>query len=126
MILICFQDKQFNITVIQAYLSTTDTKEAKVKWFYEDLQGLLELTPEKDILFFIGNWHAKVGSQEIPEVTDKFDLEEKQKTKANRVLPRELTGHSKHPLPTTQNTSLHIDINRWSILKSDRLYIFCS
>ena len=74
MILICFQGKQFNITVIQAYLSTTDTKEAKVKWFYEDLQGLLELTPEKDILFFIGNWHAKVGSQETPGVTGKFGL----------------------------------------------------
>ena len=78
---------------------------------------------KKDVFFIIGDWHAKVGSQEIPEVTDKFDLEEKKgRAKANRVLPRELTGHNKHPLLTTQKTSLHTDINRWSILKSDRLY----
>ena len=72
MILICFQGKQFNIIVIQAYLSTTDAKEAEVEW---SLQDLLELIPKKkDVFFIIGDWHAKVGSQEIPVVTGKFDL----------------------------------------------------
>ena len=78
MILICFQGKQFNITVIQAYLSTTDAKEAEVEW---SLQDLLELIPKKHAFFIIGDWHTKVGSQETPEVTDKFDLEEKKKGK---------------------------------------------
>ena len=62
-----FQEKSFNITVIQVYALTTDAKEAKVDWFYEDLQDLLELTPKKkDTLFIIGDWNAEVGSQEIP------------------------------------------------------------
>ena len=81
MILICFQGKQFNITVIQVYAPTTNDKEAEVEWFYEDLQDLLELTPKKDVLFIIGKWNAEAGSQETPEVTDKFDLEEKKKGK---------------------------------------------
>ena len=70
-----FQGKPFNITVIQAYAPTSNAEEAEVWQFYEDLQDLLELTPEKDVFFFIGNWNAKAGSQEIPEVTGKFDLE---------------------------------------------------
>ena len=61
-----FQGKSFNITVIQAYASTSNAEEADVEWFYEDLQDLLELTPKKDVLFLIGDWNAKVGSQEIP------------------------------------------------------------
>ena len=69
-----FQDKPFNITVIQAYAPTSDAEEAEIEQFYEDLQGLLELTPKKDVFFIIGDWHAKVGSQEIPGVTGKFDL----------------------------------------------------
>ena len=64
MISVHFQGKPFNITVIQAYAPTNNAEEAKVEWFYEDLQGLLELTPKKDVLFFIGDWNAKVGSQE--------------------------------------------------------------
>ena len=72
MISVCFQGKPFNITVIQVYTPTTDAKEAKGEWFYEDLQDLLELTPKKDILFIIGDWSGKVGSQEIPGVTSKF------------------------------------------------------
>ena len=74
MISVHFQGKPFNITVIQVYISTSNAEEAEVEWFYEDLQDLLELTPPKDILFIIGDWNAKVGSQEIPGVTGKFGL----------------------------------------------------
>ena len=74
MISVHFQGKPFNITVIQAYAPTSTSEEAEVAWFYEDLQNLLELTPEKDVLFIIGNQNVKVGSQEIPGVTDKFGL----------------------------------------------------
>ena len=77
MILVCFQGKPFrpfNITVIQVYAPTTNAKEDEVEWFYEDLQDLLELTPKKCVLFIIGDWNAKVGSQEIPGVTGKFDI----------------------------------------------------
>ena len=69
-----FQGKPFNITVIQAYAPTSNAEEAQVEWFYEDLQDLLELTPKKDVLFIIGDWNAKVGSEETPGVTGKFDL----------------------------------------------------
>ena len=74
MISVCFQGKPFNITVIQVYAPTSNAEEAEVEWFYEDLQDLLELTHKKDILFIIGNWNAKVGSQETPGVTCKFGL----------------------------------------------------
>ena len=105
--------------VIQVYAPTSNAEEAEVEWFSEDLQNLLEPTPKKDVLFIIGDWNAKVGSQELPGVTN-FALEYRMKqVKANRVLPRERTGHSKHPLPTTQEKTLHMDITRWSILKSD-------
>ena len=69
MILVHFQGKPFNITVIQVYAPTSNTEEAER--FYEDLQDLLELTPKKDVLFIIGDWNAKVGSQETPGVTGK-------------------------------------------------------
>ena len=74
MISVRFQGKPFNITVIQAYAPTSNTKEAEVERFYEDLQDLLELTPKKYVLFIIGDWNAKVGSQESPGVTGKFGL----------------------------------------------------
>ena len=74
MISIRFQGKPFSITVIQVYVPTSNTEEAEVERFYEDLQDLLELTPKKDVLFIIGDWNAKVGSQETPGVTGKFDL----------------------------------------------------
>ena len=74
MISVRLQGKAFNITVIQAYAPTSNTEEAEVEWFYEDLQDLLELTPQKDVLFIIGDWNAKVGSQELPGVTGKFGL----------------------------------------------------
>ena len=69
-----FQGKPFSMTVIQVYVPTSNAKEAEVERFYEDLQDLLELTPKKDVLFIIGGWNAKVGSQEIPGVTAKFGL----------------------------------------------------
>ena len=74
MISVHFQGKPFNITVIQAYAPTSNAEKAEVERFCEDLQDLLELTPQKDILFIIGDWNAKVGSQEIPGVTHKFGI----------------------------------------------------
>ena len=74
MISVRFQGKPLNITVIQVYAPTSNAEEAEVEWFYEDLQDLLELTPPKDVLFIIGDWNAKVGSQETPAVTGKFGL----------------------------------------------------
>ena len=74
MILVHFQGKPFNITVIQVYAPTTDVKEAEVEQFYEDLQDFLELIPKKDVLFITGDWNAKVESEEIPGVTGKFGL----------------------------------------------------
>ena len=74
MISVCFQGIPFNITVIQAYAPISNSEEAEVEWFYEDLQDLVELTPQKDVLFIIGDWNAKVGSQETPGVTGKFGL----------------------------------------------------
>ena len=74
MISVHFQGKPFNITVIQAYAPTNNAEEAEVEWFYEDLQDLIELTPKKDVLFILGDWNAKVGSQEIPAVIGKFGL----------------------------------------------------
>ena len=74
MIFASFQGKSFNITVIQLYALTSNAEQAEVEWFYEDLQGLLELTPKKDVLFIIVDWDAKLGRQEIPEVTGKFGL----------------------------------------------------
>ena len=69
-----FQGKPFNITVIQVYAPTSNAEEAEVEWFYEDLQDLLKLTSKKYVLFNIGDWNAKVGSQETPRVTGKFGL----------------------------------------------------
>ena len=74
MISVRLQGKPFNVTVIQVYAPTSNSEEAEVEWFYEDLQDLLELTPKKDVLFIIGDWNAKVGSQETPRVTGKFGL----------------------------------------------------
>ena len=74
MISVCFQGKPFNITVNQVYAPTSNTEEAEVERFYEDLQDLLELTPQKDMLFIIGDWNAKVGNQETPGITSKFGL----------------------------------------------------
>ena len=113
-----FQSKPFNITVIQVCTPTSNAEEAEVKRFFEDLQDVLELTPQKDVLFIIGDWNAKVRSQETP---GRFGLgvQNEAEQRLIRVLPRECTGHSKHPLPTTQEKTLHMDITRWSTPKSD-------
>ena len=121
MISVRLQGKPFNITVIQVYAPTSNAEEAEVEWFHEDLQDLLELTPKKDVLFIIGDWNAKGGSQETSGVTSKFGLGIRNEAgqRLIRVLPRKCTGHSKHPLPTTQEKILHMDITRWSTPKSD-------
>ena len=111
-----FQGKPFNITVIQVYAPTINAKEDEQ--FYEDLQDLLE-PKKKNVFFIIGDWNAKVGIQEMPGVTGKFGLGVLNEAGQNRLLPRKHTGQSKHPLPTTQEMTLHMDITRWSILKSD-------
>ena len=92
-----------------------------VEWFYEDLQDLLELTPKKDVLFIIGDWNAKVGSQENTWRNRQIWPwnTERSRAKANSILPRERAGHSKHPLPSTQEKTLYMDITRWLTLKSD-------
>ena len=74
MISVCFQGKSFSITIIQVYALTNNVEQAEVEWLYDDLQDLLELSPPKDVIFIIGDWHAKVGSQEIPGVIGKFGL----------------------------------------------------
>ena len=98
-----------------------NAEEAEVEWFYEDLQDLVELTPKNDVLFITADWNAKVGSQETPGVTGKFGLGIRNEAgqRLIRVLPRKCTGRSKHPLPTTQEKTLHMDITRWSTPKSD-------
>ena len=110
-----FPRKTIQYLVIQAYAPITNAKEAEVEWFYDDLQDRLELTPKKKtVLFIIGDGNAKVGSQEIPGITGNFGLgvQNEAGQRLTRVLPRECTSHSKHPLPTTQETTLHIDITR--------------
>ena len=111
MISVLLQGKPFNIRVIQVYAPTSNVEEAKQ--FYEDLKGLLELTPKKDVLFIIGDWNAKVGSQEIPGLTAKLGLGvQNEAGQRLTVLAREHTGHSKHPLTTTQEKTLHMDITK--------------
>ena len=95
---VCFQAKLLKITVItviQAYVSTTDAEEAEVDWFYEDLQQLLETTPKRDIFFIIGDWNAKVGSQEIPRITSQFGLDYKMRQRLT-VLSRKHTVYRKY------------------------------
>ena len=124
MISVCFQGKPFNITVIQAYAPTSNTEEAEVEGFYEDPQDLLELTPQKRCPFHYRELEYKSrksrntwGNRQIWHCSMEWS-----RAKANRVLPRKCTGHSKHPLSTTQDKTLHMDITRWSTTKSDWLY----
>ena len=111
MISVHFQGKPFNITVIQVYAPTSNAEEVEVEQFYEDLQDLLELTPKKDVLFIIGDWNAKVGSQEIPGVTGKFGLGvQNEAGQRLTVLSREHAGHNKQLFPITKEMTLHMDI----------------
>ena len=119
MISVHFQGKPFNIMAIQVYVPTSNTEEAEVDWFYEDLQDLLELKPKKDVLFIIGDWNAKVGSQETPGVTDKFGLG------VQNEAGQRLTEFCQEDALVIANTlfqqhkTLHMDITRWSTPKSD-------
>ena len=121
MISVPFQGKLFNVTVIKVYALTSNTEEAEGEQYYEDLQDLLELTPQKDVLFLIGDWNAKVGNQEIPGATAKFGFGA-QNEAGQRIIEfcqeNALSRECKHPLPTTQEKTLHMDITR-PILKSD-------
>ena len=120
MISVRLQGKPFNITVIQVYAPTSNAEEAEVERFYEDLQDCLEVTPQKDVLFIIGDWNAKVGSQESLEVTGKFGFGVQNEV-GQRLLEfcQENALVIANPLPKTQEKTLHVDITRWSILKSD-------
>ena len=112
MISVCFQGKPFNITVIQVYAQTSNAEEAEVEWFYEDLQDHLELTPKKDVLFIIGDWNAKIRSQETPGVTGKFGLGIQ-----NEAGQRLIEFCQENALVIVK--TLYMDITRWSTLKSD-------
>ena len=120
-----FPSKPFNITVIQVYALTANAEEAEVdRFFYDDLQDLVELTPKKRFPFHHRRLECKRrksrdtwSNRQVWPWSTKWSM-----PKANRVLPREWIGHSKHPLPTTQETTWHMDITRWSIPKSDWLY----
>jgi len=116
---LCFQGKPFNITVIQVYSPTSNAEEAEVERFYEDLQDLLELTYQKDVLFIIGDWNAKVGSQDIPGVAGKFGPGVQ-----NEAGQRLIEFYQENALVIAntlfqKHKILHMDITRWSILKSD-------
>ena len=112
-----FQGKPFNITVIQGYALTSNTEEAEVEWFYEDLQDHLELTPQKDVFFIIGDWDAKVGSHETLGATGKFGLG------VQNEASQKLTEFCQENALVIENTlfqqhkrRLHVDITRWSTL----------
>ena len=136
----CFQGKPLNIIIIQVYAPTTNTVEGEVEWFWDDLQDLLELTPKKmsvtsqdgmqsgkprdtwsnrQVLPWHTKWSMAKDNKEL--VTKSLVV-----TKSNKVVTKSLlwecTGHSKHPLPTTQEKTLQMDITRWSTLKSDWLF----
>ena len=106
--------------VIQAYAPTSNAEEAEDEWFYEDLQDLLEITSKKDIIFIIGDWTAKVGSQEIPGVTGKFGLGVQNEAKQRLAeICQENTLVIANTLFQQHKRRLHMDITRWSISKSD-------
>ena len=113
------------ITVIQVYAPTTNAEEAEVHWFCEDLQDLLELTPKIRCPFHYTGLECKSRkSRNIWSNGQIWPWSTKwSRAKANRVLPRRRTGHSKHPLPTTQEKTLHMDITRWPTPKKDVLFI---
>ena len=107
MIFVHFEGKPFSITVIQVCALTSNAEEAEVERFYEDLQDFLELTPKKDVLFIIGDWTAKVGSQELPGVTGKFGLGKKKTGQRLIEFCQENALVIANPLPTTQEKTTH-------------------
>ena len=114
------QSKPFSITVIQVYSPRSNAEEAEVERFYEDLQDLLELAPKKDVLFIIGDWNAKVGSQETPGVTGKFGLGMRNEA-GQRLIEfcQENALVIANTLFQQHKRRLHMDITRWSTPKSD-------
>ena len=123
MISIRFQGKPFNIRVIQVYSLTSNAEEAEVEWFYEDLQDLLVITPQKDVLFIIGDWNAKVRSRETPGVTGEFGLGVRNEA-GQRLIEfcQENALVTANMLLQQHKRRLHKDITRWSTPKSDWLY----
>ena len=120
MISVRFQGKPFNITVIQIYAQTSNAEEAEVLSLRSINKIFQSQHPETDVIFIIEDWNAKVESQEIPGVTGKVGLGVQNEAGEKLIVsPREHTGQSKHSLPTTQEKTLHMDITRWSIPKSD-------
>ena len=123
MISVRFQGNPFNIMVIQVYVLTSNAEEAEVEQFYEDLQDLLELTPKKCPFHYRGLECKSRKSRDIWNNRQIWPWSKQQsRSKANRILPKEHTGHSKHPFLTTQERTPHMDITRRSTLKSDWLY----
>ena len=124
MISVRFQGKPFIITVIQVYAPTSNAEEAEVERFYEDLQDLLELTPKKRCPFHYRELECKSRKSRDSQSNRQIWpwSTEWSRVKANRIFPRKRTGNSKHPLPTTQEKTPHMDITRWSTLKSGWLY----
>ena len=120
MISVRFQGKPFDITVIQAHAPTSNSEEAEVEQFYEDVKDVLELTPKKDVLFIIGDWNAKVGSQETPGVTGKFGLGV-QNEAGQRLIEfcQENALVIANTLFQQHKRTLHMDITRWSTPTSD-------
>ena len=118
---LCFQGKPLNITVIQVYALTSNAKKADVEWFYEDLQDFLELAPKKRCPFHYRGLESKSSNSRNTWSSRQIWpwSTERSRAKANRVLPRECTGHSKLPRPTTQEKTVRVDITRWSTTKSD-------
>ena len=121
MISVHFQGKPFNFTVIQVYAPTSNAEEAEVKQFYEDLQDLPEPTPKKDVLFITGDWNAKVGSQETPGVTGKFGLgvQNEAGQRLTEFCQKDSLVIANTLFQQHKETTLHMDITRWSILESD-------
>ena len=120
MISVHFQDKPFNITVVQVYAPSTNAKEAEIEQVYDDLKDLLELIPKKDAPLFIGDWNAKVGNQEIPGITGRFGLGI-QKEAGQRLTEfcQENARVMANILLQQHGMTLHMDITRRSIQKSD-------
>ena len=119
MISVCVQGKPFNITIIQVDASTSNTEEAEVERFYEGLQDLLELIPQKDVLFIIRDWNAKVGSQEMPRVTDKFCLGVQNEAGQRLIVFCQENALVIANTLFQEHKTLHMDITRWSTSKSD-------
>ena len=125
MISVRFKGKPLNITVIQVYAPISNAEEAEVEWFCEDRQDCLDLTPKKDILFITGDQNAKAGSQETSGVTGKFGLGVQNEVGQRlTVLPRKCTGHSEHPLLTTQEKTLHTHGHHQMVNAKIRLITF--